>query len=71
MNEMLLYAGFMNGVTSLFVPNLCSEQDNLAQPTKRSELLIYTVVDFILHRLNDFRSRLILWKNPLAVGSVH
>ena len=39
MNEMLLYAGFMNGVTSLFVPNLCSEQDNkvsgaLAPPTK-------------------------------------
>ena len=28
MNEMLLDAGFMNGVTSLFVPNLCSEQDN-------------------------------------------
>ena len=39
MNEMLLDAGFMNGVTSLFVPNLCSEQDNkvsgaLAPPTK-------------------------------------
>ena len=39
MNEMLLYAGFMNGVTSLFVSNLCSEQDNevsgaLAPPTK-------------------------------------
>ena len=28
MNEMLLDAGFMNGVTSLFVTNLCSEQDN-------------------------------------------
>ena len=39
MNEMLLFAGFMNGVTSLFVPNLCSEQDNkvsgaLTHPTK-------------------------------------
>ena len=28
MNEMRLYTCFMNGVTSLFVPNLCSEQDN-------------------------------------------
>ena len=28
MNEMGLYTGFKNGVTSLFVPNLCSEQDN-------------------------------------------
>ena len=39
MNEMLVYAGFMNGVKSLFVPKLCSEQDNkvsgaLATPTK-------------------------------------
>ena len=39
MNEMRLYTGFMNGVTSLFVSNLCSEQDNkvsgaLATPTK-------------------------------------
>ena len=39
MNEMLLDAGFMNGVTSLFVPNLCFEQDNkvsgaLVPPTK-------------------------------------
>ena len=39
MNEMLLDAGFMNGVTSHFDPNLCSEQDNkvsgaLAPPTK-------------------------------------
>ena len=45
MNEMLLYAGFMNGVTSLFVPNLCSEQDNkvsgaLAPPTKTLRILI-------------------------------
>ena len=36
MNEMLLYAGFINGV-----PNLCSEQDNkvsgaLAPPTKNN-----------------------------------
>ena len=35
MNEMLLYAGFMNGVTSLFVPNLCSEQDNKVNPQKQ------------------------------------
>ena len=39
MNEMRLYTGFMNGVTSLFVSNLCSEQDNnvsgaLAPPAK-------------------------------------
>ena len=41
MNEMRLYAGFMNGVTSLFVPNLCSEQNDkvsgdLAPPTMRT-----------------------------------
>ena len=35
MNEMRLYTGFMNEVTSLFVPNLCSEQDNnVSAPTK-------------------------------------
>ena len=28
MNEMRLSNGFMNGVTSLFVPNLCLEDDN-------------------------------------------
>ena len=47
MNEMRLYTGFMNGVTSLFVPNLCSEQDNnvsgaLPPPTKR-KVKLYTV----------------------------
>ena len=45
MNEMRLYTGFMNGVTSLFVPNLCSEQDNkvsraLAPPTKMLQRLL-------------------------------
>ena len=28
MNEMRVSNGFMNGVTSLFVPNLCLEDDN-------------------------------------------
>ena len=38
MNEMCLYTGFMNGVTSLFVPNLCSEQDNkVSGATKMTE----------------------------------
>ena len=35
---MLLYTGFMNGVTSRFVPNLCSDQGNKvgrAPPTKK------------------------------------
>ena len=36
MNEMLLYAGFMNGLTSLFVPNLCSEQDNKVGGARKS-----------------------------------
>ena len=36
MNEMLLHAGFMNGVTSLFVPNLCSEQDNKVHKKKNN-----------------------------------
>ena len=39
MNEMHLSTGFMNGVTSLFVPNLCSDQGNkvagTSPPTKR------------------------------------
>ena len=39
MNEMRLYTGLLNGVTALFVPNLCSEQYNkvngaMAPPTK-------------------------------------
>ena len=28
MNEICLSTGFMNGVTSLFVPNLCLDHDN-------------------------------------------
>ena len=38
MNEMCLSTGFMNGMTSLFVPNLCLDHDNngcgqMAPPT--------------------------------------
>ena len=58
MNEMLLDAGFMNGVTSLFVPNLCSEQNNkvsgaLAPPTKKvrsqtePETTVQTICDLL------------------------
>ena len=37
MNEMLLYAGFMNGV-----PNLCSEQDNkVSRPTHKKNACGY------------------------------
>ena len=28
MNEMCVSTGFMNGVSSLFVPNLCLDHDN-------------------------------------------
>ena len=42
MNEILLYAGFINGVTSLFVPNLCSEQDNKVSGAEK------TVIDEII-----------------------
>ena len=42
MNEILLYAGFMNGVTSLFVLNLCSEQDNKVSGAEK------TVIDEII-----------------------
>ena len=39
MNEMRLSTSFMNGVTSLFVPNLCPDHNNkvtgaIAPPTK-------------------------------------
>ena len=52
MNEMRLYTSFMNGVTSLFVPNLFSEQDNkvsgaLTPPTIKRTHLFYT--DEIIH----------------------
>ena len=65
MNEMLLYAGFMNGVTSLFVPNLCSGQDNkvseaLAPPTKNVGLMVYIK---IFHRLFKLANYL---NNPLC-----
>ena len=42
MNEMRLYTSFMNGVTSLFVPDIYFEQDNkvsraLAPHTKKGQ----------------------------------
>ena len=75
MNEMCLYTGFMNGVTSLFVPNLCSEQDNkVSGATKMTEdqYLQWDQTEFIRLRsllvcrltLFNARRRRVLSKDP-------
>ena len=43
MNEMVLYGGFMNGVTSLFDPNLCSEQDNKVSGAKQKPFGLHSL----------------------------
>ena len=53
MNEMHVSNGFMNGVTSLFVPNLCLEDDNNVAvangPTHKNKLFtfVYTFKEII------------------------
>ena len=49
MNEMRLSTGFMNGVKSLFVPNLYSDQGNKvggAPPTKKENYVAIVCTNY-------------------------